>query len=78
VLKEGRAMVDRTTAARDADALALAIGEIIEDAEAVALKAPRQFEGYRKKAQTFAKVGADITALAAALEVLVRRSPRPD
>ena len=78
VRKEDRAVVDRTTAARGVDALALAIGEIVEDAEAIAIKTPRQFEGYREKAQTLAKVGGDITTLAAALEVLVRRSPRPD
>jgi len=76
--KEDRAVVDRTTAARCVDAPAPAIGEIVEDAEAATINTLRLFEGYREKAQAFAKVGADITALAAALEVLVRRSARPD
>ncbi|MFI4935215.1 MAG: hypothetical protein ACHP7N_11385 [Caulobacterales bacterium] len=71
-------MVDRATAARGADALALAIGEFIEDAEGVAIRSPPQFRGYRDQAQTLANVGADIAALAAAMEVLVRRSLRRD
>jgi hypothetical protein len=72
-------VIDRATTARGTDALECASGEIINNAETVAIETTRPFQRNREKAQTLAKAAADVTAFGpAAPEGLTRRSSPPN
>jgi hypothetical protein len=67
-------MIDREVAAAGAEALLVAIGEIMEDSSMEAVTSARSLKEYRGRSQRLGTVGDDIATLAAAMEVLIRRS----
>jgi len=69
-------VLDLTMAAEGAAAMAMTVGEIVEDTEVAAIKTSRTFEGYRQRARTLARAGSDIGPLVGAMNMLLRRSPR--
>jgi hypothetical protein len=70
-------MIDRLVAHEGAVLLTTAIGELMEDGAPAALVRPTAgFNGYSELAAQLERDGADIATLAAAVAVLVRRSPR--
>ena len=67
-------MIDKETVKKGAEALATAIGELMEDAAPAALqRPPKGLIGYRNLAPRLRTAGDDIAILAAALEVLARQ-----
>jgi hypothetical protein len=69
-------MVDRVTASQGADALAVAIAEIMEDTMDGAIRTPKDLRAYSARAKDLASAGDDIARLAAAMSVLARRGAR--
>lgn len=66
--------MDSETAIRTAELLCIAISFIMEDGLDETVRSARDLEDYRSRADNFAVAGADVTALATALGVLVRRA----
>jgi hypothetical protein len=67
-------MIDAETAKQGLSALAVAAASIIEDVHEAAVTPPKTFARYRQTAQILRVAGSDLAMLAAAMEVLARRS----
>jgi hypothetical protein len=70
-------MIDEETAEQGLSALGVAAAEIMEDAHELAVTRKESFADYGHAAKNLDQTGADIAALAAAIEVIVRRAERP-
>ena len=66
--------MDPATAIRAAEFLCIAISFIMEDGLDETIRSARGLEDYRNRADNFAMAGADVTALASARGVVVRRA----
>jgi hypothetical protein len=67
-------MIDGETAEQGISALAVAVAEIIEDVHDVAVTRQKTFREYGLLASDLRQAGADVAALAAAMEVIARRA----
>ena len=66
-------MIDRETASDGVAALSVAIAALLEDANEAATSVQPSLESYGERAGELRQTGLDITALATAMAVLVRR-----
>jgi hypothetical protein len=71
-------MIDAETAEQGLSALAVATAEIMEDAHEVAVTRKDSLLDYTDAAKSLGQTGADIAALAAAIEVIARLAERPE
>jgi hypothetical protein len=70
-------MIDEETARQGLEALAVAIAILMEDASEPATSVVRDFGGYPDLAEMLLQTGRDVTALAAAMQVLAARAEAP-
>jgi hypothetical protein len=71
-------MIDEETAEQGMSALAVATAVIMEDAHEHAVTRKQSLLDYRDAAKSLGQTGADIAALAAAIEVIARRAESPE
>ncbi len=67
-------MIDQETARQGVAALAVAIASLLEDAHEAATSVQPSLAAYGRPADELSHTGLEIAALAAAMQVLVRRA----